>query len=109
MVAPHGNNSQFITGTETITYFATDDDDTGVEVDNSRRGEWSKAAAKNFGSIVLAGDAAVWRLDEADLDEVVPIKGGRIDQANGAKWRIEAIRYSHMSGVYLCACNRDTD
>ena len=92
MVAPHGNNSQFITGTETITYFATDDDDTGVEVDNSRRGEWNKAAAKNFGSIVLAGDAAVWRLDEADLDEVVPIKGGRIDQARRQRLHFQDAR-----------------
>ena len=109
MVSAFTNLSRFVFGTETVTYFATDDE-AGVPVAHALFGPLSREGRANLGSIALEKDTATIKLDAADLpDGVRPARGGYIARADGGKWRIMDFQESHVSGQFACHCVRDMD
>lgn len=100
------NQSRFATGTETVTYRATDSA-TAVTVEHALCGPLSYKQLQFFATLGIEAQGLSVKLDEADLgDGVVPIRGGRIDRTDGTKWKIQSIEFSAVTGVYLCICSQ---
>ena len=106
MVAAFEGNSQYWIGTESVFYRAVDTVDPQT-VDNVLPGKLSYAQVQLLGTLGIGGEGRSFLLDAADLAGTVPARGGRIDQADGSKWRIQAIDYSQISKVYACVCTKD--
>jgi hypothetical protein len=100
------NQSRFMYGTETVTYRSSDSA-SPVTVENALCGPLSFKQMRFYATLHLETQGLSIKLDQADLGVgVVPIRTGRIDRADGTKWKIQDIDGTHVTGVYLCTCSQ---
>jgi len=109
MVAGLTNNSRFLAGTETVS-FRVVDSATAFSVEHVLCGELTWKQLQQFATLGIEGQALSIELDKADLDEVEaprPIVGSRIQRTatDDSKWRVQAVVYDHVIGVYRCICS----
>lgn len=99
------NQLRFATGTETVSYKSTDSA-TAVSVEYALCGPLSRKQIQWLSTAGVEPAGLSIALDDANLDEAVPIVGGRIDLTDGTKWRILSVDYSRITGIHVCLCSK---